>query len=70
MMYMRNFPEKRDPFFWNILACELAGSEIDSSDTGQKVLRPLAYRFLSRAILDAETASRSVGFCRVMLGRA
>ena len=61
MLYMKKFPEKREPFFWNIVMCELAGTATTSSETDRKILRPLAFGFLSRAILEAESGDRSVG---------
>ena len=51
-MYMKRFPEKREPFFWNIITCELAGTDENSSEMDRKVLRPLAYGFLSKAAAD------------------
>lgn len=53
MMYMKKFPEKREPFFWNIITCELAGNDPSASDMDRKVLRPLAFGFLSKAAADA-----------------
>lgn len=52
MMYMKKFPSKREPFFWNIITCELAGTHPSSSDIDRKILRPLAYGFLSKASAD------------------
>lgn len=52
MMYMKKFPSKREPFFWNIITCELAGTHPASSDIDRKILRPLAYGFLSKASAD------------------
>lgn len=52
MMYMKRFPEKREPFYWNILTCELAGTHQSSSEIDRKILRPLAYGFLSKALAD------------------
>lgn len=52
MMYMKRFPDKREPFFWNIITCELAGTDENSSEMDQKILRPLAYAFLSKAAAD------------------
>lgn len=51
-MYMKKFPKKREPFFWNIVTCELAGTDELSSELDQKILRPLAYGFLSKAAAD------------------
>jgi hypothetical protein len=62
MMYMKKFPEKREPFFWNIIACELAGTDKSCSDMDRKVMRPLAYGFLSRAAADVEKENQSVSF--------
>lgn len=55
MLYMKNFPEKRVPFFWNIICCELAGSDPFSSELDRKILRPLAFGFLSKAAAEANT---------------
>lgn len=67
MMYMKKFPDKREPFFWNIITCELAGTAEDSSEMDRKILRPLAYGFLSRAILEVESGNQSVSFCHLGL---
>ena len=63
--YMKKFQEKREPFFWNILTCELAELHEKSSNTERRILRPLAYGFLSRAIREAESENQSVSspFC-------
>lgn len=55
-MYMKKFPEKREPFFWNIVTCELAGSQESASETDKRVLRPLAHGFLSRAAAEVATS--------------
>lgn len=55
MLYMKNFPEKREPFFWNIICCELAGSDQSSSELDRKILRPLALGFLSKAAVEVAT---------------
>lgn len=52
MMYMKKFPSSRDPFFWNIITCELAGTHKSATETEQTVLRSLAYRFISKAATD------------------
>ena len=67
MLYMKKFQEKREPFFWNIVSCELAEMNEKISDTDRKILRPLAYGFLSRAIQEVESENRSVSFrlCRL-----
>ena len=57
MMYMKKFPLSREPFFWNIITCELAGSHESATETDRTILRPLAYGFISKAAADvsAET---------------
>lgn len=67
MMYMKGFPEKRQPFFWYIVSCELAGLDRKSSDTDRKIIRPLAYRFLSRAVANSEMEYSAVGFSCFLL---
>lgn len=52
MMYMKKFPLNREPFFWNIITCELAGTHKSPTETDQKILRQLAYRFISKAAAD------------------
>lgn len=52
MMYMKKFPLSRDPFFWNIVTCELAGTHALATETDKTILRPLAYRFISKAAAD------------------
>lgn len=52
MMYMKKFPLNREPFYWNIITCELAGTQESATETDQRILRPLAYRFISKAAAD------------------
>lgn len=66
MLYMKNFPEKREPFFWNIICCELAGSDQSSSELDRKILRPLAFGFLSKA---ASEVGKKVRFDSFLLSR-
>ena len=52
-MYQKNFPQKREPFFWAILSSHLA-AEVPSATEGERNLyETLAYRFLSKAVSDA-----------------
>jgi hypothetical protein len=67
MMYMKRFPEKREPFFWNVVSCELAGLDGKSSETDRKILRPLAYGFLSRVVADLEVKHPTVSFSYCLL---
>lgn len=62
MLYMKKFQDRREPFFWNILTCELAGTSDKSSDTDRKILRPLAYGFLSRAVQAVDQENQNVSF--------
>lgn len=61
-LYMKNFPEKREPFFWNILTYELGAIDATIPDKDRAILRPLAYRFLSRAIEKTESGNQGVSF--------
>ncbi|MCJ1464356.1 hypothetical protein MMC07_002969 [Pseudocyphellaria aurata] len=52
MMYMKKFPLSREPFFWNIITCELARNHTCATETDRNVLGPLAYRFISKAAAE------------------
>lgn len=51
--YMKKFPQKSEPFFWNIIACALAGTDGYSSESDRKIMSGLAFGFLSKAAADA-----------------
>lgn len=52
MKYMRNFPKKREPFFWTIVSSFLAGTGPDVSEDERRLFWPLSYKLLSKAAAD------------------
>lgn len=53
MMYQKNFPKERHPFFLAIVSSHLAGMSPQASETDRKLFTPLAYRLLSKSATDA-----------------
>ncbi|MCJ1471830.1 hypothetical protein MMC13_000471 [Lambiella insularis] len=49
MMYSKNFPESRRPYFWAILASHLASNSLGVSETERSMFSGLAYKLLAKA---------------------
>lgn len=58
--YMKKFSQKSEPFFWNIIACALAGNDGCSSESDRKIMNGLAFGFLSKAAADVSTNNVSL----------
>ena len=52
MMYMKRFPYRREPYFWNIISCQIAGDDPNVSESEKAVFKQLAYAFLSKAAIN------------------
>lgn len=53
MVYQKNFPHKREPFFWAILSSHLAAGISSATESERNLYKTLAHRFLSKAVTDA-----------------
>ena len=53
MVYQKNFPNKREPFFWAILSSHLAAETSNATESERTLYKTLAHRFLSKAVTDA-----------------
>ena len=52
MLYQKNAPEKRQPFFMAIISSHLAATSCVASDIDRRIFGPLAYRLLAKAASD------------------
>ena len=58
MVYQKNFPQQRAPFFWAIVSSHLAATAPDATELDKRIFGALAYRLISKAASDAiETSS-------------
>lgn len=52
MSLQKNFPRKREYFFWAIVLSYLLASDETTSETDRKLFGTLAYRMISKAAAD------------------
>ena len=67
MLYQKNFPEKRQPFFMAIVSSHLAATTCMASTIDKQIFGPLACRLLAKAASDTvENVSASRKPARVL----
>ncbi|MCJ1394753.1 hypothetical protein MMC18_007633 [Xylographa bjoerkii] len=61
MLYSKNFPKDRRPYYWLILSSHLASGSLELSESERSMFRELAYRLLSKTLsLIPEDSSSSL----------
>ena len=60
MLYQKNFPQKRQPYYWAIVSSYLASVSTLAAPGDQKLYGQIACRLLARAAADAITACSEV----------
>ena len=56
MLYQKNFPQNRRPYYWVVVASYLASVSPVASITDKKLFGPIACKFLARSATDAITS--------------
>ena len=60
MLYQKNFPQKRQPYYWVIVASYLASVSSTASTIDKKLFGPIACKFIAKAVADAMEACSSL----------
>ncbi|MCJ1404693.1 hypothetical protein MMC11_007919 [Xylographa trunciseda] len=68
MMYSKNFPKDRRPYYWLILSSHLASGSLELSDSERSMFKELAYRLLTKALSLIPEDSSSFHMEKLSLG--